>query len=203
MAISTLAELQTAVSNWLDISSGNFATNQLGDLIMLGEKWIMRNVRHPDMEAAMSVTISGGTATPPTGFLGLKNAYVDGTPSKKLIIKTPDQIYDSYPVRSSSGRPAWIGYDAGTFIFGPYPDSGYTIKGTYYKAQGPLSGGTYNLFTNNPDLFLMAALSESELVFGRDERVQLWQERRDRIAQDINREAMGIAGGGGMAMTAG
>jgi hypothetical protein len=203
MAISSAAELSTAICNWLDISSGQFAANQLTDLVMLGEKWIMRNVRNEDMEAALSVTISSGTATAPTGFLGLKYAYVDGSPTAKLIVKTPDQIYTSYPNRASTGKPAWIAYDAGSFIFGPYPDSTYTIKGTYYKRQGPLSSGTYNLFTNNPDLFLFAALAESELVFGRDERVPLWMAKRDQIAQAVNTEARNIASSGGMAITLG
>lgn len=202
MAISTLAELKTACYNWLDIASGQFATNQIDDLILCAEKWIMRNVRNEDMETALSVAISGSTATAPTGFLGLKYAYLDSSPQKKLITKTPDQIFEAFPNRSATGKPSWIAYDAGSFIFGPAPDSAYTVKGTYYKRQGPLSSGTYALFTNNPDLFLFAALCESEPIFGRDERLQLWMAKRNEIAQAVNTEARGIASGGGLAMTA-
>jgi hypothetical protein len=202
MAISTAAELATAISNWLDVASGNFATNQVTDLVMLGEKWILRNVRSPEMETALSVTIANGVATAPTGFLGLKYAYVDGSPTKKLVTKTPDQILSAYPTRASSGKPAWIAYDAGNFIFGPYPDSTYTIKGTYYKRVGPLSSSAYDLFTNNPDLYLFAALAEAEMVIGRDQRVPMWKAKRDEIAAGVNRDAFGIAAGGGLAMTA-
>lgn len=202
MAITTSAELQTAICNWLDIASGNFATSQLTDLVMLGEKWIMRNVRNEDMESTFSGTIASGVIAAPTGFAGLKHAYVDGSPVKPLITKTAQQIYQNYPVRSADAKPAWIGYDAGNLIFGPYPDSAYTIKGTYYKRQGPLSSGTYALFTNNPDLFLFAALAESEAVFGRDNRIPLWTQKRDAIASAVNRDAFGIYAGGGLAMTA-
>ena len=203
MAISTHAELLTAMYNWLDIASGQFATNQASDLVLLGEKWIMRNVRNEDMESTFSSTISSGVIAAPTGFAGLKHAYVDGSPTKALIIKSAQQIYSAYPIRSAEGKPAWIAYDAGNLIFGPYPDSAYTIKGTYYKRQGPLSSGTYNLFTNNPDLFLFAALAEAEMVFGRDERVERWKAKRDEIAASVNRDAFGIYAGGGMAMTVG
>lgn len=203
MAISTHAELLTALYNWLDIPSGNFATNQAQDLVMLGEKWINSNIRNEDMETALSVTISNSVAAAPTGFLGFKYVYLDTSPARKLIIKTADQVFEAFPNRGSTGKPSWIAYDAGNFMFGPAPDSNYTIKGTYWKRQGPLSSGTYNLFTNHPDLFLFAALAESEMVFGRDERVQLWKAKRDEIAMSINRDAAGINTSGGMAITLG
>lgn len=203
MSISTAAELSTAITNWLDVSSTSFATNQLTDLAMLGEKWIMRNVRNEDMEASFSAALASGTVAAPTGFLGFKYAYVDGTPVRKLEIRTAEQVISNYPTRSSTSKPSWIAYDAGSFIFGPFPDSTYTIKGTYYKRQGPLSSGTYALFTNNPDLFLFAALAEAEMVIGRDSRIQTWTSKRNEIAQAINTEAKGIATSGGMAMTPG
>lgn len=201
MSISTFAELKTAIANWMDVSSAQFATNQLDDLVMLGEKWINRNIRNEDMETALSGTISSGTIAAPTGFIGLKYAYVDGSPAQPLIVKTPAQIIAQYPQRSSAGKPVWIGYDAGSFIFGPYPDSNYTVKLTCYTRQGPLSSSVYNLFTNNPDLFLFAALAEAEMVVGRDPRVVIWKAKRDEIARAVNAEAQGIMGAGGMAIT--
>jgi hypothetical protein len=200
MAITTYAELQSAVVNWskrADLSAFS------PDLIMAGEKWIMRKVRAPEMETALSAAISGsGTATAPTGFLGLKYAYIDGSPTQRLEVRSPQQIYERFPNRSSDGKPEWIGYDAGSFIFGPFPDSTYTVKGTYYKRQGPLASGVYDLFSNNPDLFLFAALAELEPFLKNDKRVALWMGKRDAIANDINQEAVGIMGSGGLSMIA-
>lgn len=170
---------------------------------MLGEKWINRNIRNEDMETALSVSVTNGTGSAPSGFLGMKYAYLDTSPATPLIIKTPQQILQQFPQRTSDSRPAWVAYDVGTFIFGPFPDATYTMKGTYYKRQGPLSSSTYNLFTNNPDLFLFAALAESEPVFGRDQRVVLWKAKRDEIAAAVNNEARNIAASGGMAITLG
>lgn len=198
MSITTHTELKTAVSNWLkraDLSS------YLDDLVMAGEKWIMRKVRATEMETALSVVLSSGTGTVPTGFLGLKNAYVDGSPTQKLYVMSMSQLLEKYPQRSSNGKPKFIAYDAGTFHFGQFPDSNYTIKGTYYKRQGPLSSGVYDLFTNNPDLFLFAALAEAEPFLKNDKRVALWMAKRDSVANDINSEAQSIAYAGGMAVT--
>lgn len=168
---------------------------------MLGEKWIFRHVRTPDMEAALSVTLSNGVGTAPTGFLGLKYAYVDGSPAKALRTTTPGQILAQFPKRSSDRKPEWIAFDAGTFIFGPFPDSNYTIKGTYYKRPGVLSSAVYDLFTNNPDLYLFASLAEAETILGEDKRVPLWKSKRDEIALALNREAQGIVAGGGLAVS--
>lgn len=202
MSIATHAELITAVgANWkhrADLSS------IAPDLIMLGEKWIMRKVRATEMETALSVTINGsGVATAPTGFLGLKYAYIDGSPTKPLTVKSAQQILTSYPIRSSQQRPSQIGYDAGNFIFGPFPDSTYSVKGTYYKRQGPLSSAAYDLFTNNPDLYLFAALAEAEAFVVNDKRIGLWIAKRDQIAEDISTEAKGISYSGGMQITLG
>lgn len=171
------------------------------DLVLLGETWLMRKVRATEMETALSVTLSSGIGTVPTGFLGLKYAYVDGSPTKPLIIKTPQQIFEKYPQRSSNSKPAWIGYDAGSFIFGPFPDSDYTIKGTYYKRQGPLASGVYSLFTNHQDLFLMSCLCEAEPYIKNDKRMTLWKSKRDELLFDVNNQSHGISYSGGMAIT--
>lgn len=199
MTISTHSELKTALASWTKRAD---LTNYLDDLVMAGEKWIMRNVRATEMETALSVAISGtGIATAPTGFLGLKNSYVDGSQTQKLYVMSMAQLLEKYPLRASSSKPKFIAYDAGSFHFGPFPDSTYTIKGTYYKRQGPLSSAVYDLFTNNPDLFLFAALAETEPFIKNDKRVPLWTAKRDGIANAINAEAQGISYAGGMAIT--
>ena len=198
MSISTYAELKTAIANWLHRSD---LSSYLDDLVMAGEKWIMRNVRATEMETAFNVAISGGTVTVPSGFIGAKVLYVDGSPTQIIKPLSLAQLLTKYPLRSSGGKPLFFAYSAGTLEFGPYPDSNYTIKGTYYRRQGPLSSSVYDLFTNNPDLFLFAALAESEPFIKNDKRVPLWTAKRDAIASDISAEAQGTAYSGGMAVT--
>lgn len=171
------------------------------DLITLGETWLMRKVRVPEMETALNVTMSSGLATVPTGFLGLKNAYIDGSPTQKLYVVSLAALFEKYPTRSSSNKPRFIAYDAGSFQFGPFPDSDYTVKGTYYKRQGPLSSAVYDLFTNHQDLFLMACLCEAEPYIKNDARMPLWKSKRDELLADVWRQAEGISYSGGIAVT--
>lgn len=195
----TYSGLRTTLSDFLHRSD---LTTPAADLILLGETWLMRKVRATEMETALSVAIdAGGTATVPAGFLGLKNAYIDGSPTQKLSVGSIAQLLDKYPLRSSDGKPHFIAYDAGAFHFGPFPDSTYTVKGTYYKRQGPLSSAVYDLFTNHQDLFLMACLCEAEPYVKNDKRIPMWKAKRDELLNDINTQSQGISYSGGLAIT--
>lgn len=200
MAITTYAELKTAVSNWAHRAD---LANYLDDLVTLAETRIMREVRAQDMETALSVTIAAGVATVPTGFLGLKNAYVDASPTRQLQIVSPAAIFSRYPTRAAEDVPAFISVDAGSFIFGPYPDSTYTIKGTYWKRQGPLSSAVYALFTSHPDLYLFAALCETKAFEQADKRIPMWEAKYREIRDAVNNQASNINYSGGMVVSLG
>jgi hypothetical protein len=199
MAITTYNELKSAIANWVhraDLSA------YLDDLVTLAEKRIMREVRATEMETALSDSIAAaGTMSAPSGFLGLKNAYVNTAPTTKLTVVSLSQLLTRYPQRTSDDVPQVIAYDAGTFHFGPFPDSTYTVKGTYYKRQGPLSSSVHDLFSNNPDLYLFAALAETEPFLKNDSRIQMWTAKYMSIRDAINTEAQGIGFAGGMAVT--
>lgn len=185
MAISTLAELKTAITNWAkrdDLSS------YLEDIILMGEKWIFRHARTRDMEEPLSVTISSGVAALPADFVALKHAYIDGTPIEPLQAKASSWIYTRYPTRSSESKPKYIAVEGSNFIFGPYPDSAYTVKGEYYKRLTSVISSANALFTANPDLYLFAALSELEAFKKDDKRVELWMAKRNAILADVNNE---------------
>lgn len=195
MSIQTYAELQTAVSNWLHRGD---LTSYIPDLITLGEARIMREVRTRDMETAFSDTIASGVIALPTGYLELKNAYVGS--STKIFLKrtSTESIYANYPLRSAEGEPRFIAREGTNFIFGPYPDSDYTIAGVYYKNIGPVSSSAHALFTNNPDLYLFAALAESEPFLKNDKRVSLWEAKYKNIKDAANglRDREDFSGGG-------
>ena len=195
MAITTYPQLQTACKNWLHRAD---LDANIPDFITLGETRIMRNVKSKDMETAFSDTIASGAIALPTGYIELKFAYLNTTPTYALKNMDARFIYDKYPYRSASGSPRYIAREGSTFIFGPYPDSTYTVKGVYYKNLGPVSSSAHALFTNNPDLYLFAALCEAEPFLKNDPRVQLWEAKYDQIKDDINglRDRESYSGGG-------
>ena len=195
---STYNGLKTTLQDFLHRSD---LSTPAADLILLGETWLMRKVRATEMETALNVTMSSGLATAPTGFLGLKNAYIDGSSVQPLRVMSIAALIEKYPQRSSADKPKFIAYAAGSFNFGPFPDSDYTVKGTYYKRQGPLSSAVYDLFTNHQDLFLMACLCEAEPYIKNDKRMPMWKLKRDELVADINTQSEGISYSGGMSIT--
>lgn len=187
MAITTYAELKTAIVSWMDIATADL-TSIIDDLVTVAEKRIFREARTRDMEAALSGTISSGAVALPADYVELKTAYIDRSPTQWLERRATQWIYEEYPMRSSSGLPKFISREGTNFIFGPYPDSAYSVKGIYYKRLAALSSGVHALFTNNPDMYLFACLAESEIVIGRDKRIPVWEGKYNKILADVNGE---------------
>lgn len=194
MALTTYAELKTALSTWTRRADiGTYAD----DLITVAEGRIFKELRCKEMEAALSVVISSGLATIPTDYAELKYAYIDGTPVQNLQRKDPSWIVSNYPTRSSSGKPLYIGRDVGSFIFGPFPDSGYTLKGTYYKKLTAVSATVNDLFTNNPDIYLSASLAEAFRFLRNDAMMAYWDDRYQAIKAQVSAQdkAERVSGG--------
>lgn len=204
MAITTHAQLKTAIAAWLDVSSTDL-TSVIDDLVTVGEKRIFRDARTRDMETALSSAIASGVIALPTGYVGLKHAYVDGSPVQHLERRPADWIYRMYPQRSAEGKPQFIAREKTNFIFGPFPDSGYTVKGVYYMHLTAISGsGTNALFDANQDLYLFGCLAESEPLLGRDPRVPLWEAKYQKILATVNgEEKEGDYAGGSLQMRVG
>ena len=129
------------------------------------------------METDFSDTIANGEITLPLRYLSLKHAYVDGSPTQSLERVSSQQVYRKYPVRSGQGKPCLIAVETSNFIFGPFPDQGYTIKGIYYRKYASLSdSNTTNWYiTDAPEVLLYGALLEATPFIGDDIRIQTWQ----------------------------
>lgn len=183
MSITTYAELQTAVENWLKRAD---LDSIIPDFITLGEKRIFREIRARSMETALNSTITSGVIALPADYLDLKFAYVDGSPAKLLQRTTATSLYEQYPLRASTSKPRLIAREGTNFIFGPYPDSTYTIKGIYYAKPTVVSSSANALFTESPDLYLFASLLEAEPYLKNDARLQLWQMKYEQIKGQIN-----------------
>jgi hypothetical protein len=188
MTISTFTQLSTSVSNWLHRAD---LTAVVEDFIMAGEWKINRLLRIRAMEADLSVAIASGVAALPSDYVQLKYAYISGTPTQPLQRKTAQWIGENYPTRSSSGKPLYIGRQGSNFVFGPYPDSAYTVAGVYYKRLDPLSGANEtNWFTANaPDLLLYAALCEAAPYLKNDIRIAVWQAKFTEALGQVQGEA--------------
>lgn len=189
MSITTYAELQTSVTNWLKRSD---LSSYTADLISLGEARLYSDLRVRAMESSLSTAISSGVIALPSDYIDLKHAYIDGTPVVWLERKSAEWVYANYPTRSAEGKPAFIAREGSNFIFGPYADSGYTVKGIYYARPSALSSALNSIFTSYPGVYLFAALSEAAPFLKDDKRLPMWEAKytdlKNRIQLESDRE---------------
>lgn len=186
-AITDYASLITEVGAWLH--RGTSLDDEIEGFIQLGENRIYRDLRVRQMETALSSTIASGVIAVPSGYLDMKFAYINGSPMVKLQRKDAEWIYYNYPTRSADGTPRFFAREATNFIFGPYPDSAYTVKGVYYKKLDALSdSNTSNwLITDVPDLILFASLCEAAPWTQDDARIPLWEKKYAQIKDRVQR----------------
>jgi hypothetical protein len=133
MAISTFAELKTAVANWLGRSE---LTSRIPEFVSLAEDRIASELRIRPMETAVDITINSQTEALSTGYLQARRLYIDGDPVRQLELMTPLQFWNRY-VSSQTGKPKAFCIEGENIVFGPSPDATYTGKFLYYKRQPP------------------------------------------------------------------
>lgn len=197
MAFDTYNDLKTSVASWLHRDD---LTSIIPDLILLGEKWIFRHARTRDMESAYSRAIASGVAAVPSGYLAIKHLRADGSPASPLKVRPSSWIYEHYPLRSSDGKPKFVGVDGTDFVFGPFPDDTYTIKGVCYVQPTSIQSSANAVYLANPDLYLYAALCAAEPHIKNDKRLPMWMEQRNSILADINGQDKDSQYGPGMAV---
>ena len=191
MSFGSYTSFGASLAAWLtdkdSATSTDVGVNLIGDLITVGEARMNREVRCRDMETSFGATVTAGVIALPASYLALKTAYVDTAPQVSLERRPAEWIRMTYPQNGSSGIPQFIARYGGNFIFGPYPDSGYTINGIYYKSPTAISGSALNqLFVNNPDLYLYACLSKGAIVIGNSPQIAVWEGEYQRILADVN-----------------
>jgi hypothetical protein len=173
MALTTYSDLQASVASWLHRDD---LTAIVPDLIALGEERLFRELRCRQMETALSGTIASGVIAVPSDYKELKFAYIDGTPIQSLQKTSAHDIYTRYPYRVSDTLPQYIARDATNFVFGPYPDSTYTVKGVYYAQPASISSSA-TFFAQFPSLFLFASLCEAAPFMMNDTRLSVWESK--------------------------
>jgi len=152
MAISTYAELQTAVASWLhrDVS-------QITDFITLAEKRInsLLDSRIAEVESTLTATISSRYIALPSGYmrsLGLWFTTYD--PRREIRYEVPENIR----VSTAYGQPFYYTIDGSNVAFDCPADQAYTYTLRYKKGYDIASTLTNDILTNYPALYLYGAL---------------------------------------------
>jgi hypothetical protein len=176
MSISTYAELQTAVKNWLHRAD---LDSMIPDFITLAEVRVYNggNASEPLRVAAMQNQATGTIASQsialPTGYLEtIRLAGVTGGQNYTLDYLAPGEF--SY-YENQSGDPQYFTIMEGEIKTAP--NGGVDYLHDYYKKFDALSvSATTNwLLTNAPNIYLYGTLLEATPYLINDNRLQLWQ----------------------------
>lgn len=185
--ITSYTTLLTAVQDYIARDLSTFAPNFV-------QNWEEKFYRQPKnfgrwMETALSSAIASSVLAVPSAYLGLKYAYVNGSPSSRLDRVSLNQLYGTYPRGGDTGLPRWISRDVSNFVFGPAPDSTYTIKGVYWSKPTLLrsfagDAAAHWLIVNAPDLVLFGALLQAEPFVKNDPRLPMWRDLYNDALKD-------------------
>lgn len=169
MALATYNDIVDSIPTWLHRQGDQEVQAIAPDLVTLAESEINIRLRTRYQEQRFESPIVAGTIPVPNDYTDLKFVYLEGSPRQNLTRKSVDWITSQYPNRSADSRPEFIARDLDGFIFGPYPDSDYVVKGVYYKQLQPLAvAQTSALLTRYPALYLFGALLKAEIFIRND-----------------------------------
>jgi len=187
MALTTYAELQASVADWLARSD---LTTQIPDFIALAEARINRVLRLQAMETAYTGTIAGGVIAVPSDWLEWRSVWASYSGQVYPLEPASLEVMQrQYPTRSGDGIPSVIARQAGNYIFGPYPEGNYAIEGVYFARFALSNAAPTNwLLTYAPDAYLYGALLASAPYLVDDARVPVWAALHDQALIELQRQ---------------
>lgn len=175
MALTTYTELKAAVADWIDRDD---LTTQIVDFIAMAEAEFNRTLLVPEREAVDTSSITSETWPLPSDFHSLRSLYLNTDPRVLLEQMTLGELRNTYGAQTT-GKPQNFAIQKGSeLVFGPSPDTTYTVYLNYYEKIPALSGGnaTNWLLTSHPDIYLYGSLLKAAQFMLDDPRIPLWQQ---------------------------
>ena len=188
MAISTKAELHTAVANWLNRSD---LTARIPEFISLTEAGFNRNLRTREMLVRSTASTSGQYVSLPTDYLEMLNIELTSTsPPKRLVYITSDRS-DDYRERQNNktGTPDYYTIEGASIQLLPTPSEAVTVQLNYYQDIPALSGladsGDNWLLLAHPDVYLYGTLMQASPYVMDPQSAGQWGGLLDRAMQEL------------------
>lgn len=189
MAISTYAELKSAIADFLDRDD---LTSVVDTFIALAETDLNRLIRHWRMEGRSTAEIDTQYSAVPADFLEPIRFYITSNNTQPLELISQAELLDrKYNNGNTGGMPRFYAVTAGELEVFPVPDSTYDAELYYYKRLSALSdSNTTNwLLTYYPDAYLYGALMHSAPYLKDDARIQIWSGLFQNAIASINLES--------------
>ena len=196
MAITTYAELQTAIADTLNRDD---LTSAIPNFITLAEADMQRRLRHWRQEKRSTAEIDTQYSAIPADFLEAIRFYITSNDTRPLELISQSELLDrKYRSANTSGKPAYYAITAGEIEVYPVPDGTYTAELYYYSQIPALSdSNTSNwVLQYHKDAYLYGALVHSAPYLKEDTRTQVWAALYQSALDSINTESESSKFGG-------
>ena len=201
MAISTYAELQSAIADFLDRDD---LTSAIPTFIYAAEKQMEKEIRHPRMMRRSEGQIDSRYSPVPPTWLETIRLHISGTPSYRLELTSLDDMLQLREQSGGgSGRPTHYAHFGENIEVYPNPDTEYDIELMYYEKLPVLSdSNTSNwLLEVAPEAYLYGALVHSAPYLKDDARLAVWGGLYAGAVAGVNKQAdQARFGGSGLRM---
>lgn len=184
MAITTYAELQSSIADWLLRTD---LTAVIPDFIALAEAQMSRDLRHWRQEKRVETTINERYETVPVDWLEtISLRRDDGVEVEHVGI---DFISRLDP--NATGKPEYYRVGSGTFEFWPAPPEAQAVILSYFaKVPALTDSATSNwILAQYPDIYLYGSLMHAAPYLKDDERVGVWGSMYQRAIDAANRDS--------------
>ena len=200
MAISTYAELQTAIANFLARSD---LTSQIPDFITLAESRMSRELetRSQEKRAQASTSASDEFISLPTDLRKIRLVKLNTDPIDVLEYASPKDYYETYAT-SGGGRPKIYTVVGAELALRPVPDSVMTVEIIYSEDVSALSDSntTNTVLTRHPDTYLYGSLFAAHMFLMDEARATQYDALFTRAMGEIKKDSEKAFYGGPLAM---
>lgn len=186
MAITTYAELQTAIANFLDRSD---LTSIIPTFIDLCEADMSRKIRHWRMEQRSTAELDTQYSALPADFLEPIRLSITGGSTYTLEMESQAQMSNRRMQNlDTGGRPRFYAMTDGKIEVYPSPDATYELEMVYHaKIPALADDATSNwVLSYHPDAYLYGALIHSAPYLVEDTRTQIWSALYQSAVDGIN-----------------
>ena len=185
MAITTYAELQSAVADWLDRTD---LTAAITNFITIAESEFNRTIRHRKMITRADATIDSEYSATPADWYQTVSLILKTDPVCSLEYVTNEAMNALKESGSAPGKPLYYSHVGTEIQAYPAPDgTGYSGELVYYAQVPALSdSNTSNwLLDLAPDIYLYGSLKQSAMYLRDDERTGMWAALYQRAVDDL------------------
>lgn len=201
MSITTYAELQTAIADFLDRDD---LASVIPTFISLAESQMQKEIRHHRMMRRSDGQIDSRYSPVPPTWLETIRFHIVGSPSYRLELTSMDDMLELRSENGgTTGRPTHYAHVGENLEVYPTPDAEYETELLYYEKIPALSGSNTSnwLLEVAPEAYLYGALLQSAPYLKDDARVQVWASLYGGAVAATNREAdRARFGGSGLRM---